>query len=208
MSFVIASPEALLAAATDLAAIRSTIRAANAAAAVPTTGALAPAADEVSAGIAALFGAQAQSYQAVSAQAAAFHDRFVQLLNAGGGSYASAEIANAQQNLLNAVNAPTQTLLGRPLVGDGADGASGPVGQPGGDGGIGAGGAGGFGAVLFGNGGAGGSGAPGGIGAGGNGGNALLVGNGGNGGAGTGGAAGGAGGSGGLLFGQNGMPGP
>ncbi|CNZ06258.1 PE family protein [Mycobacterium tuberculosis] len=50
MSFVIASPEALLAAATDLAAIRSTIRAANAAAAVPTTGALAPAADEVSAG--------------------------------------------------------------------------------------------------------------------------------------------------------------
>lgn len=133
MSFVIASPEALLAAATDLAAIRSTIRAANAAAAVPTTGALAPAADEVSAGIAALFGAQAQSYQAVSAQAAAFHDRFVQLLNAGGGSYASAEIANAQQNLLNAVNAPTQTLLGRPLVGDGADGASGPVGQPGGD---------------------------------------------------------------------------
>lgn len=113
MSFVIASPEALLAAATDLAAIRSTIRAANAAAAVPTTGALAPAADEVSAGIAALFGAQAQSYQAVSAQAAAFHDRFVQLLNAGGGSYASAEIANAQQNLLNAVNAPTQTLLGR-----------------------------------------------------------------------------------------------
>lgn len=122
MSFVIASPEALLAAATDLAAIRSTIRAANAAAAVPTTGALAPAADEVSAGIAALFGAQAQSYQAVSAQAAAFHDRFVQLLNAGGGSYASAEIANAQQNLLNAVNAPTQTLLGRPLVGDGVGG--------------------------------------------------------------------------------------
>lgn len=61
MSFVIASPEALLAAATDLAAIRSTIRAANAAAAVPTTGALAPAADEVSAGIAALFGAQARA---------------------------------------------------------------------------------------------------------------------------------------------------
>ncbi|CKP31225.1 PE family protein [Mycobacterium tuberculosis] len=61
MSFVIASPEALLAAATDLAAIRSTIRAANAAAAVPTTGALAPPADEVSAGIAALFGAQARA---------------------------------------------------------------------------------------------------------------------------------------------------
>lgn len=170
MSFVIASPEALLAAATDLAAIRSTIRAANAAAAVPTTGALAPAADEVSAGIAALFGAQAQSYQAVSAQAAAFHDRFVQLLNAGGGSYASAEIANAQQNLLNAVNAPTQTLLGRPLVGDGADGASGPVGQPGGDGGI-----------LWGNGGNGGDSTSPGV-AGGAGGSAGLIGNGGRGG--------------------------
>lgn len=182
MSFVIASPEALLAAATDLAAIRSTIRAANAAAAVPTTGALAPAADEVSAGIAALFGAQAQSYQAVSAQAAAFHDRFVQLLNAGGGSYASAEIANAQQNLLNAVNAPTQTLLGRPLVGDGADGASGPVGQPGGDGGT---------AILFGDGGAGGAGAAGGPGT-------------------PDGAAGpgGSGGTGGLLFGVPGPSGP
>lgn len=221
MSFVIASPEALLAAATDLAAIRSTIRAANAAAAVPTTGALAPAADEVSAGIAALFGAQAQSYQAVSAQAAAFHDRFVQLLNAGGGSYASAEIANAQQNLLNAVNAPTQTLLGRPLVGDGADGASGPVGQPGGDGGIlwgnggnggdstspgVAGGAGGS-AGLIGNGGRGGNGAPGG--AGGNGGlGGLLLGNGGAGGVGGPNAPGGAGGNGGWLLGNGGIGGP
>lgn len=184
MSFVIASPEALLAAATDLAAIRSTIRAANAAAAVPTTGALAPAADEVSAGIAALFGAQAQSYQAVSAQAAAFHDRFVQLLNAGGGSYASAEIANAQQNLLNAVNAPTQTLLGRPLVGDGADGASGPVGQPGGDGGI-----------LWGNGGNGGDSTSPGV-AGGAGGSAGLIGN------------GGRGGNGGWLLGNGGIGGP
>lgn len=199
MSFVIASPEALLAAATDLAAIRSTIRAANAAAAVPTTGALAPAADEVSAGIAALFGAQAQSYQAVSAQAAAFHDRFVQLLNAGGGSYASAEIANAQQNLLNAVNAPTQTLLGRPLVGDGADGASGPVGQPGGDGGI-----------LWGNGGNGGGAGAGdaAASAGGNGGNARLIGNGGDGGPGMFGGPGGAGGSGGTIFGFAGTPGP
>lgn len=199
MSFVIASPEALLAAATDLAAIRSTIRAANAAAAVPTTGALAPAADEVSAGIAALFGAQAQSYQAVSAQAAAFHDRFVQLLNAGGGSYASAEIANAQQNLLNAVNAPTQTLLGRPLVGDGADGASGPVGQPGGDGGI-----------LWGNGGTGGGAGAGdaAASAGGNGGNARLIGNGGDGGPGMFGGPGGAGGSGGTIFGFAGTPGP
>lgn len=226
MSFVIAVPEFLSAAATDLANLGSTISAANAAASIPTTGVLAAGADDVSAAIAALFGAHAQAYQTISAQAATFHAQFVQTLSAGAGAYANAEAANVQQSLLNAINAPTQALLGRPLIGDGADGtAPGQNGGAGGllygnggngaagvnagiAGGIGAGGAGGFGAVLFGNGGAGGSGAPGGIGAGGNGGNALLVGNGGNGGAGTGGAAGGAGGSGGLLFGQNGMPGP
>ncbi len=65
------------------------------------------------------------------------------------------------------MNAPTQTLLGRPLVGDGADGASGPVGQPGGDGGI-----------LWGNGGNGGDSTSPGV-AGGAGGSAGLIGNGG-----------------------------
>ena len=73
MSFVIAAPEFLTAAATDLANIGSTIGAANAAAAAPTTSLLAAGADEVSAAVAALFGGHAQSYQALSAQAAAFH---------------------------------------------------------------------------------------------------------------------------------------
>ncbi|BBX98448.1 hypothetical protein MLAC_37420 [Mycobacterium lacus] len=36
-------------------------------------------------------------------------------LNAGAGSYATAEAANVQQALLNSINAPTQTLFGRPL---------------------------------------------------------------------------------------------
>ena len=75
--------------------IGSTISAANAAAAAPTTGVLAAGADEVSAAIAALFGAHAQAYQALSAQAAAFHSQFVQLMNAGRGAYAGAEAANA-----------------------------------------------------------------------------------------------------------------
>lgn len=222
MSFVLIAPEFVTAAAGDLTNLGSSISAANASAASATTQVLAAGADEVSARIAALFGGFGLEYQAISAQVAAYHQRFVQALSTGAGAYASAEAAAAEQIVLGVINAPTQALLGRPLIGDGANATTpggaggnaallfgnGGAGGAGGAGGIGAGGAGGFGAVLFGNGGAGGSGAPGGIGAGGNGGNALLVGNGGNGGAGTGGAAGGAGGSGGLLFGQNGMPGP
>lgn len=49
MSLVIAMPEMMASAATDLASIGSTISSANAAAAVPTTGLLAAGADEVSA---------------------------------------------------------------------------------------------------------------------------------------------------------------
>ncbi|CPR11275.1 PE-PGRS family protein [Mycobacterium bohemicum DSM 44277] len=101
MSFVIAVPEFVTAAASDLARIGSTVSTANAAALAPTTGVLAAGADEVSAGIAAVFDAHAQAYQALSAQAAGFHDQFVQLMNAGAGQYAAAEAANASplQNL-------------------------------------------------------------------------------------------------------------
>lgn len=53
MSYVIAAPEALVAAATDLATLGSTIGAANAAAAGSTTALLTAGADEVSAAIAA-----------------------------------------------------------------------------------------------------------------------------------------------------------
>lgn len=113
-----------------------------------------------------------QTYQALSARAAAFHERFVQALATGGGAYAAAEAASVSplQSALDLLNAPTQALLGRPLVGNGANGAPG-TGANGGDGGI-----------LFGSGGAGGSGAAGM--AGGNGGAAGLFGNGGAGGAG------------------------
>ncbi len=172
---------------------------------VTATNVAAAAADEVSTGIAALFRAHGQAYQALIARAAAFHDQFVQTLSRGAGSYASAEAANAEQTLLNAINAPTQVLLGRPLIGNGANGAPG-TGQNGGDGGIligndGAGGSGGIShpnggnggaAGLFGNGGAGGAGAD--RGTGGNGGGAALWGKGGAGGAGGPGATGGAGG--------------
>lgn len=144
MSFVIAAPEVMAAAATDLANIGSSISAASAAAAGPTMGILAAGADEVSVAISALFGSHAQGYQTLSAQLAAYHNQFVRALNAGAGSYASAEAANVQQTLLNAINAPTQTLLGRPLIGNGADGGPGQNGGPGG--------------LLYGNGGNGGAG--------------------------------------------------
>ncbi len=135
MSFVIAAPETLVRAASDLANIGSTLGAANAAALGPTTELLAAGADEVSAAIASLFAAHGQAYQAVSAQMSAFHAQFVQTFTAGAGAYASAEAAAAAplEGLLNIVNTPTQLLLGRPLIGNGANGAPG-TGQAGGAG--------------------------------------------------------------------------
>ncbi len=116
-------------------------------------------------------------------------------------SYAAAEAANvsplraAERDVLGALNAPTELLLGRGLIGDGASGtASSPHGQAGG--------------FLYGNGGAGFS-VTGGTTreAGGAGGAAGLIGSGGAGGSGWLGGAGGAGGHGGYLFGDGGAGG-
>jgi hypothetical protein len=93
MSFVIAAPETMAAAATDLATIGSTLSAAHTAAA-PTLAVMPAGADEVSASIAHLFSRQAQDYQTLAGQAAAFHEQFVQNLTASAGSYAGAEAAN------------------------------------------------------------------------------------------------------------------
>ncbi len=125
MSNLLVTPELVAAAAADLAGIGSAIGAANAAAGAPTMALLAAGADEVSAAVAAVFSSYAQQYQALSAAAAAFHDQFVRALAAGAGAYAGAEAANVEQQLLNAINAPTLALLGRPLIGNGADGAAG-----------------------------------------------------------------------------------
>ncbi len=185
MSFVIAAPDLVAMATEDLAGIGASLTAANAAAAVPTSGLLAAAGDEVSAAIAALFSSHGQQYQAMSAQAAAFHARFVQALAGAMGAYAAAEAANAsplqtlEQGLLGAINAPAAALSGRPFIGNGTNGAPG-TGEAGGPGGW-----------LLGNGGNGGSGAPGQTG--GAGGAAGLLGHGGTGGAGGTGASGGKG---------------
>ena len=95
MSFVTTQPEQLAAAAGELAGIGSQMNAQNAAAAAPTTGVAPAAADEVSALTAAQFAAHAQTYQAVSAQAAAIHEMFVNTLSTSARSYAATEAANA-----------------------------------------------------------------------------------------------------------------
>jgi hypothetical protein len=95
MSFVSTQPTELTAAAENLEGIGSAMTAQNAAAAAPTTGVLPAAADEVSALTAAQFATHAQMYQAISAQAAAIHEMFVNTLGASAGSYAATEAANA-----------------------------------------------------------------------------------------------------------------
>jgi hypothetical protein len=113
MSFVTAAPEEVQAAAQNLAGIRSMLVESSASVAPSTAAVVAAAEDEVSAQVAALFGAFGQQYQVISAQAQAFHAEFVNLMSAGAGAYLSTELANAQQDLLNAVNPPVQGLLGQ-----------------------------------------------------------------------------------------------
>ena len=93
--YVIAAPEMMTAAATDLATIGSDLSAAHTAAAAPTTGLIPAAADEVSAGIAHLFSQYGGGFQALAGKASVFHDQFVQNLKASAGAYTSAEAANA-----------------------------------------------------------------------------------------------------------------
>lgn len=197
MSLVMAVPEFLADAADDLSSLGSTLDAAHAAAAAPTTGILPAAADAVSAMAAELFSAHAAAFQALSARAAALLDQHVLALYAAATSYADTEAASIRQLLLNLVNAPTNTLLGRPLIANGGNGYTnaqgvGTAGQAGG--------------ILYGNGGNGGNSTA--LGAtGGAGGSAGLWGNGGNGGTGGPNAAGGAAGQGGLLYGTSGLAG-
>lgn len=94
MSFVNVAPQLVSTAAADAARIGSAINTANTAAAA-TTQVLAAAQDEVSTAIAALFGSHGQHYQAISAQVAAYQQRFVLALSQAGSTYAVAEAASA-----------------------------------------------------------------------------------------------------------------
>jgi hypothetical protein len=112
MSYLMAVPDVLASAAADVEGIGSSLTAATAAAAAPTTAVAAAAADEVSTAIAALFSGHAQAHQALSAEAAVFHTRFVQTLAAAANAYAGVEAANVAplqsviQGELHLLNAP------------------------------------------------------------------------------------------------------
>jgi len=118
MSYVIATPETMTSAATDLATIGSNLGAAHIAAAAPTVAVLPAAADEVSASVAHLFSQHAANYQALAGQAAAFQEQFVQNLTAGAFSYANIEsaIVSNLDNWLNGVGAYLIGGLGQPGV--------------------------------------------------------------------------------------------
>ncbi|ORW48493.1 hypothetical protein AWC20_26615 [Mycobacterium parmense] len=188
-------------AANRLAGIGSAISAANAAAAARTTGMLSAGADEVSSAVASVFSQYAKAFQSLTASATALHSQMVQTLTGGAGLYSAAEAANAsplqtlQQDVLGLINAPTNTLFGRPLIGNGANGTTNAqgVGTAGGPGGF-----------LLGNGGNGGNSTATGAAGGAGGAGGFLSGVGGNGGTGGAGALGGAGGTGGLLGGAGG----
>ena len=95
MSFVVTRPESLAAAARILRGVGSTVAAHNAAVAALTTGVIPAAADEVSAPTATQFDIHAQTYRAVSAQAAVVHHVFTTTLAISAGSCTATEAANA-----------------------------------------------------------------------------------------------------------------
>jgi hypothetical protein len=130
MSYVIAAPEMMTSAATDLATIGSTLNAANAAATALTTGIVAAAEDEVSAAIASFFGSYAEDFHALRAQATQFHAQFVHALSSAGPGYAAAEASNVsllvkglqQQFFDQGFFSPFIYLTGKPLFGKAAVG--------------------------------------------------------------------------------------
>lgn len=121
MSYVIAEPELLAAAAADFAGIGSTLTAANTAAAAPTTQLAALGVDEISAAVNGFLNLQARQYQSISAQVvAAVNARIVQALNAGAQWYAGTETAvaaslrNAEQQVQAQLQGVVSLLTGRP----------------------------------------------------------------------------------------------
>ena len=120
-----------------LGKIGSAIEYANSAASGATSAVEAAGADAVSTSISQLFGAHAAAYQAISSQAALFHQQFVQLMSGGATEYASTEAANAApldigpQAVLGAANASGPALgAQQPVIGAAAQASSVAAGVP------------------------------------------------------------------------------
>ena len=91
MAYVLADPQMMTTAASDLATIGSDLSAAHLVAAGRTNSVIPAAADEVSAGIANLMSTHARAFQALAQSASTFHQQFTQNINAAAASYSSAE---------------------------------------------------------------------------------------------------------------------
>jgi hypothetical protein len=111
MSYVIAVPELMAAAAADLTNIGSDVSAAHTAAATSTVALIPAAADEVSASVAHLFSRYAEDFHALAGRAAAFPEHFAQNLTAGAHSYASAEALNVSELLWLVQNAGVYSTI-------------------------------------------------------------------------------------------------
>lgn len=111
MAFVLATPDLLGAAASNVADIGSSLKSATTAAAAHTNSLAAAAADEVSTQIAALFSTHGLEFQQLSAQASAFQEQFVQTLSASANAYRTAETSATQ-----ALSAFRSTVSDAPLT--------------------------------------------------------------------------------------------
>ncbi|MFV8320507.1 PE family protein [Mycobacterium sp. 23] len=112
MSFLIAVPELVEAAADDLSGIQAALGEATASAAASTTSVLPAGADEVSAAIAQLFGVHGRDFQALTTRAALFHNEFMSLLSSGAAQYASTEATAAALLAGSAAGAATSPVEG------------------------------------------------------------------------------------------------
>jgi len=127
MSVLKTIPEELIAAATQLEGIGTSLTAQNAAAAAPTTSIAPPAADQVSALQAGIFSAYGTVYQQIAAEAQAIQQQFTSTLGLSSGTYSSTEAANAAastaqngfENFLNNIatvlGGPTTSVGGNPF---------------------------------------------------------------------------------------------
>ena len=122
MSSVTTQSPALMAAATRLQGLGSSMAAQNAAAAAPTTTIAPAAADEVSALQAMQFSSYGTWYQQVSAQANAIHQMLVNTLGSSAASYGETESANQA-----ATGSTSLSGLLSALSGGGSSAATGPA---------------------------------------------------------------------------------
>lgn len=111
MSYVAVQPDVIATAAASLQEIRWSVGAASAEAAIPTTGVLAAAADEVSVAFSELLNDFAAEYQAIARQVQGFHARFARTVAGGALAYAETELANAAATALNPILQPLKSLI-------------------------------------------------------------------------------------------------